>query len=311
MGSRDPFTEELLSLKDQVYFPGTFKVPAGIDKVIIAGMGGSGIVGRLFSELYGEKPVMVSSGYTLPEFTDAKTLVICISYSGNTAETVSSFNEAKRQGAAVVVISSGGILGAADAEAVIVPKGKSPRSAIGYMLMPLLNAFGAVSEKEKREAALLLDTLDRDNSEAEKMAAEIFSGSRMPLVYSTFPNESIAYRWNTQFNENSKILSFWGSFPELNHNNTMALKLTYRKNLLYPICLVSTADKRILKRIKATEDVTGMKFRRVLKAKGSSPFSRALYLIHLGDYVTYHLARMRGVDPLDVSTIEELKRALK
>ena len=305
------FLNELMSLKEQLLFEGTLEIPDGVSNVIIAGMGGSGIVGKIFQEIYNQVPVFVSSGYSLPEFVGKESMAICISYSGNTEETIAAHDDAKRKGAHTAVITSGGTLSEMDDNKVIIPKGISPRSAFGYMLMPLLNSFGSIRGEEIQEARMLLGKLDGDSLAEKEIADEIFAGELLPIVYSTAPSESIAYRWSTQFNENSKILALWGSFPELNHNNTMALKSTYRKNVFYPICIRSSNDSRITARIKATEEVTGMKFRRIVEPEGSSVFARTMYLIHVGDYISYHLAKLRNVDPLDVSSIEQLKARLR
>lgn len=309
--AEDKFLYELLSLKDQILFKEKFKVDRNPSNIVIAGMGGSGIAGRLFQEIYSDMPVFISNGYSLPKFVGKDSIVVCISYSGNTEETISAYEEATRKNAQLAVITSGGELLSKGRNVVKIPSGTSPRSALGYMLMPLLNTFYEIPEEDILEARAILSKLDKDNSKEKKIAAEIFEGEHIPIVYSTSPNDSIAYRWNTQLNENSKILALWSSFPELNHNNTMALKNTYRKELFYPICIKSNADERISARITATEKVTNMKFRRIIEAEGTSPFAKLTYLLHVGDYISYHLAKLRNMDPLDITSIEELKSMIK
>ncbi len=305
------FISELLSLKEQMRFKGSFEVPEGTRNIVVAGMGGSGVVGRIFKEMYSRLPVCTVNGYMMPDFIDENTLAICISYSGNTEETISAYSQAVQKGARTVIITSGGALGNETSPKVIIPAGISPRSALGYMLMPLLRSFGLVTEADIEEAYRILDGMDADNSREEAIAREIFDGQRLPLIYGTSPNESIAYRWSTQFNENAKVLALWSGFPELNHNHTMALKGTYRMENIYSLCIVSSNDKRVLSRIKATEEVTGHRFMAVMGPRGVSELARIMYLVHAGDYVSYHLARLRGVDPLDVSVIESLKEKLK
>jgi len=82
------YIEEITSLKSQVSFRGTLEVPGGIENVVIAGMGGSGIAGKIFQELYTKQPVNLVTSYDIPEYTGKKTLFIAISYSGNTEETI-------------------------------------------------------------------------------------------------------------------------------------------------------------------------------------------------------------------------------
>ena len=305
------FLSELLTLKEQVRFQERFALPEGLRDVVIAGMGGSGIVGGIFKELYSKLPVVLANSYELPDFVEKGTLVVAISYSGNTEETLAACAEAKKRGASIVGITSGGAL-AQEAEKVVkVPSGIQPRSALGYMLMPLLNSFEACKGGSIEETYGILERMDNDNSFGQKMAEEIFQGKYIPLVYGTSPYSSIAYRWSTQFNENSKVMALWSNFPELNHNNTMALEAGYRLDELYPICLLSNKSERIMRRINATQEVTGMRFRQIIEPQGTSSLAQVMSLMHIGDYLTYHLAKLRGVDPLDVSAIESLKAKLK
>ncbi len=303
------FAEELRSLKEQLGFDKGFEIPRSTRNVVIAGMGGSGVVGRIFSELYSELQITVVDDYTVPEFASKETLCIAISYSGKTEETISSLISAKSKGASTVAISSGRKLQEFADQSITVPGGLQPRSALGYMLMPLVRSFGAAGEKEIGEAYALLDRKDRENGDEERMAREICSGERIPIVYGIHPYKAVAYRWKSQFNENAKVLACANSFPELNHNETMALGGTYRKGEFYFISFTDGHNRSVERRIGITREITGTEFRMV-KAEGSSRFSRVMDLVHKGDYVSYHLALCRKADPTDVSVIERLKERL-
>lgn len=311
MQENEKFLNELLTLKDQIRFGTKFEIPEGVKNVVIAGMGGSGVVGRTFSEMYSGLPVVLVKSYEIPPFVGKETLFICISYSGNTSETLAAFRSARNKGAHIVAITSGGTLSEEAGVVIKVPKGLQPRSAFGYMLMPLLNSFNAVSKEEIEEAYRVLDEIDKDNSSEENIAKEIYKGKFMPVIYGTSPYDSVAYRWSTQFNENSKLLAIWSNFPELDHNNTMALCGQYRKGEFYHICLLANEDPRIMKRIEATQEVAKIKFKSIVEPKGASRLAKVVSLVHMGDYVTYYLAKLLAVDPLDVSAIEELKGRLK
>ena len=194
-------------------------------------------------------------------------------------------------------------------QTVMVPEGLSPRSAFGYMLMPLIRSFGAVNANSINEAyRKLLDT-DEDNSEEQQIAKEIFAKKAIPVIYGMGPYKAIAYRWKTQINENSKLLAYASSFPELNHNDTMALHGTYRKKEFYFMAFTDGLNRRIEDRIEATEKLTNTKLVRI-KATGNSPFARAMHILHKGDYVSYHLALLRGMDPSDITVIKDLKKTL-
>ena len=303
------FLEELQSLKEQIKRRVQFDVPEGTKNIVIGGMGGSGIVGKIFQEMYTKMPVYTSDSYDIPDFVGDGTLFIAISYSGNTEETISSLSYAKKKGAKTIGISSGGIIEKEADVFVNVPGGLQPRSAIGYMLMPLLLSFNVVSEKDVDYAYSLLKRIDENNIKDEDIAKKIWETRRIPVIYGIPGYRSVAYRWKTQFNENAKVIAYSNFFPELNHNDTMALRDTYRKNEFFFISISGGKDSRSEKRIDITKEITKTEMVEVV-AEGSSQFEKMIGLVHRGDYVTYHLAKLRGVDPTDISSIEELKRRL-
>ena len=110
-----------------------------------------------------------------------------------------------------------------------VPGGMPPRAALPYLFVPLLlgmEKMGLVSgaSEELSEALTLLEKIGKDNS-PEKPAKENFSktlalniGQTAPVVYGFGFYRSVAQRFKTQFNENSKVPAKWEVFSELNHN---------------------------------------------------------------------------------------------
>jgi glucose/mannose-6-phosphate isomerase len=310
IGGMMEFIEELRSLKEQFKFERTFEVPEGITNVVIAGMGGSGIVGKLFTELYSSLPVVTVDSYTPPDFVGKDTLFIAISYSGNTEETVTALQAVERTRARTVSISTGGRLSELAQENVLIPKGLQPRAALGYMLTPLIKSFNAASKQDLFETNYVLENIDKENGEQQKMAEEIFANASIPVIYGIPPYKAVAYRWQTQFGENAKILAYSNFFPELNHNDTMALEGTYRKDEFYFIAFTDNKNPLVERRIGITEQLTDVKFRKV-KADGHSALSRMMSLVHKGDYVTYYLALLRQKDPTNVHIIEDLKQKLK
>lgn len=303
------FEEELGLLKEQLKFDDSFEVPNGTKNIVIAGMGGSGISGKIFHELYTKKPVHLVDDYRVPDFVSGSTLFISISYSGNTEETVSATKAAIEKGASTVTITAGGKLAEYGDQRIEIPRRDlQPRSATGYMLMPLLHGFDMVDDEEISDSYRLLSGLDRDSKDCLAHARNIYRNNSIPVIYGSHPYKSVAYRWKTQFNENAKILGYSNSFPELNHNDTMAIAQTYMKDKFYFMVFASELE-RIRERIEVTSRITESQFK-LIHPKGKSDISRIFYLIHYGDYVTYHLGRLRKVNPTDVSLIEKLKKAL-
>jgi glucose/mannose-6-phosphate isomerase len=302
------FLEELRFLKEQLSFRETIK-DTGYKQVVIAGMGSSGIAGKIFQELYTEKPTYLIDDYRIPRFIDPETLFIAISYSGNTEETLAATAAARERGARIATISSGGRLNKLGDENILIPRADfMPRTAMGYLLMPLLLSFKVSTAEELKRTYELLSELDKDNEECREHAEAIWRAKGIPLIFASAPFRGVAYRWKAQFNENAKVISYSNYFPELSHNETMALARTYRKEMFYFFVLGSEyAD--IMKTVGLTEDMTKTDFH-IIAPKGRSMTEKAFYLIHYGDYVTYYLGRLKGEDPADWGMIEELKRKL-
>lgn len=303
------FVDELRQLKEQLKFKERIDAPKKFDNIVIAGMGGSGISGKIFQEIYTRKPVSLVDDYNVPAFISKSTLFIGISYSGSTEETIAATRTAIKNGAYAITISSGGELADHGDQHIRIPRNDlQPRSATGYMLMPFIRGFELATDSEIKEAQSLLSDLDKNDSDAERHAKSIAKSDSIPVIYGASPFRSVAYRWKTQFNENSKIMAYSSSFPELNHNDTMAIAQTYRKKDFY-FLVFDSDDKMIKKRIDVTKKITDSQFNMIIP-KGKSTVAKLFYLIHYGDYLTYRLGLLRGVDPTDVSLIQKLKKLI-
>lgn len=303
------FKEQLENFSEQFGKGSKFKIHGKFNNIVISGMGGSGIVGRIFSELYSQLPVQVVSDYSLPDYCGKSTLFIGISYSGNTEETIRTTKEAISRGSEVLAITSGGELANLAPQVARVPPGLQPRNALGYMLDPLLNTFLHFDGDQVASIRTILKSLDRENIFLKEAASTIFHGSYIPWILGYSPYSWTAYRWRTQFNENSKIMAVNSTFPELNHNETMSLRASYSLDKFLFITLGKPDNERVMKRIRITSEITGRKFLNIPES-GNTLLEKVLYMIHCGDYLTYYLAEMRNVDPMDVSMIEELKQKL-
>lgn len=299
--------EEILSLKDQVRSRDSVDFdPKRFKSVIVAGMGGSGIAGHILADIYDRVPVIPLSGYNLPAFADSSSLVIAISYSGNTEETISCFDQARERGCPTVAITSGGTLSRSSGTVIKVPGGLQPRSAIGYMIMPLLRSFMNLGDQDAaRIRSAIISAFDRE-VEIKRLAEEMASGNRTPIVFGTPEFRGVALRWKTQFNENSKVVAYSTFLPEANHNDT-AWMPSYDEDR-FKLIAFRSIDPRINLRIDLTQKITGRKFH-VIGSDGTL-IERIFFLIAYGDLLSYHLGVLRGIDPLDVSVLSRLKEGL-
>ena len=309
------------------------KINHNFDSIIIAGMGGSAMAGDIVQSVFYDRfpcPVQVVRGYNLPKNAGKRSLIFILSYSGNTEETLSVFKEALSKKCQVISITSGGQIGelseAKKVRSVLIPKGLPPRSALPYMLVPMLHILDEAGGfaglvKESQKAASLLKRVQikyrmgnpLNKNKAKKVALSL--KDKIPLVLGSFMVTGAAsYRWKTQLSENSKVTAINNVFPELNHNELVNLGLkNNRKFKFFAIFLRDKADnKRVQLRFDITKGLLTNGACQVYEiwADGSSKLEKILSLVYLGDYVSVYLALLSGNDPTPVDAIEDLKKAL-
>jgi glucose/mannose-6-phosphate isomerase len=305
---------------------------AGIREIVLCGLGGSAIAGDLLRNYLGGElkvPFLVNRLYTLPAFAGRDTLVIISSYSGNTEETNAAHREAKKRGAKVLCITSGGnteSMARASRQSLIrIPAGYPPRAALGYSFFPLLLALsrmGWVGNKSRdiRETATLLEekaqeygTPDPSVNRALQLAEHL--RDRIGIIYAGGERlESVATRWRGQLAENGKALGFGNVLPEMNHNEIVGWKNPGESlGELAVLFLRDKGDhKRIQLRLELTKQIVGDKTPRIAEvwSEGTSLLARMFSLVYLGDWVSYYLAILQGEDPTPVKTIDYLKEEL-
>jgi len=296
----------------------------GIKNVCIGGMGGSSIGGELLktlSEKYSKVPFSIVRDYELPRFVGSKTLMVIVSYSGNTEETLSLMDQVGNKAKILCVTSNGIVEDRAKEEnlpLISIPKGYPPRGAIAFLFFPVLEVLrkSGIINLKKEDIGETISVLS-DNSETAKAWAEEISGKlkeKLPFVYSLYDFSVIARRWCTQINENSKSLAHFAVFSELNHNEIVGWENP--KEILKRIFIFILRDReesdQMKKRIEITteliEDVAGEIMD--VYAEGKSRLAKIFSLIQKGDYLSFYLARNYKVDPLPVKRIQELKRRL-
>ncbi|MEM4293672.1 MAG: bifunctional phosphoglucose/phosphomannose isomerase [Thermoplasmata archaeon] len=300
------------------------------EKIVICGMGGSAIGGDITAAWAFDKarvPIFVVRDYFLPAFSDENTLVIAASYSGNTEETISGFEDALRRKCKVVTISSGGLLEKKAKENGVlhikIPSGMPPRGATAYMLVPqllILEACGiAPCGEELKESVEVCKGLRenlRPETPVEKNQAKIIAkkilGS-IPNVFGMGISAPIAKRWRTQINENSKMIAREDVFPELNHNDTVGWSGDPMPERFSVIILRHRGEfERNRMRIEITKELVLKRSREIIEvwATGASDLAKMLSLMYIGDFVSIYLAMLRDIDPTPVPVIENLKKLL-
>lgn len=296
--------------------------PDKFEKVIICGMGGSAQPGDLLrtwlNKIKFDLRIELHRDYYLPADADKKSLVICVSYSGNTEETISSLEKALKNGLSVVGMGSGGKLEEVckenDAPFIKVPAGLMPRKASGYQfvgLIKILSDLNLIPEKLVLEVRRLSQEIKPNDfeKEAKKIAEGLIN--KYPVIYSSHSNLILARIFKIFFNEDAKIPSFFNYFPELNHNEMAGFSLP-QKDFKVIILRDEKDSPRILERMKITSNL--IKERGVdvdfIEMKEKGELTKLFSNIILFNWVAYYLALEKDIDPLSIEIVEELKKEL-
>jgi glucose/mannose-6-phosphate isomerase len=295
-----------------------------INKIFVAGMGGSGIGADFVAEFIVNEckvPYLVGKGYDIPAYIDKNTLYIASSYSGNTEETLSSLAQAEKVGCKIIIIASGGklvqIAKEKNYDCIIVPGDwPSPRACLGFSLVQqlyVLYKLNFISKTAINEIKTSIDLIKYDQDEikskAEKIANIIFG--KIPVIYTTDRMESVAVRLRQQINENSKALCWHHVIPEMNHNELVGW--TEKNNDLAVIFLRNKDDfKRNAIRMDINKEIYTKYTDTIVEifSKGQTLVEKSIYLVHLGDWVTWYLSQLRGADAIEVNVINYLKDEL-
>lgn len=294
-----------------------------ITNVLICGLGGSGIGGSIVTELVvgnATVPINVTKGYFIPAYVNESTLVIISSYSGNTEETLNCMELAMAKKAKITGITSAGkvleICRANNFDCIVVPGGMPPRSCVGYSLTQLFFILGfhkIISTNYQAELEAAIALIDKEESaiiaEAKIIASTI--KGKVPIIYATTYNEGIAIRFRQQLNENSKILCWHHIVPEMNHNELVGW--TEKNDNLSVLFFLDKNDySRNLARVDINKEVIKKYTSNITEiySKGNSIIEKAIYFIHLGDWISVELAELRGVDAVEVNVINHLKSKL-
>ncbi len=308
------------------------------NEYLILGMGGSAIGGDLLASFCSATPwanhllIRTNRGYSVPASINENTNVIASSYSGNTEETISAFEDARKYTDRIICITTGGKLEELALKygypVIKVPGGLQPRCALGYSFVPMLyllqksSAFKTDSNIQFCMNELLdllfikadaYTDLENGRNVAFQLAEKLYNS--VPVIYSPAERlDSVNLRWRCQIQENAKQLAFGNLLPEMNHNEINSW--SYPEDLTTRFSVIFMRDPydhpRVKIRFNALHSLIESSVKHVIEIKGDGEnlLTRMFDLIYLGDWVSYFMAILNGVDPTPIPLISKLKNQL-
>lgn len=306
-----------------------------IDRIAVCGMGGSHLAADILRSVYAPTirvPVTIVADYSLPGWVNRRTLVICSSYSGTTEETLAAYRSARKRGAKIVIVATGGpLLAAGERDGFPVyhlyptanPSGQ-PRLGLGYGVMALIacwRSLGLISVPvtELQEAMAAAMTARRRygprhpaESNMAKQLALAWQNS-MPLLIGAEWTAGNLHAWSNQINENAKTFAAWYQVPDLNHHLLEGMRhRRLTKQFHAAVIHDQTYQPRNSQRLRLTEKILkeqGVNSTR-LHSSGKSTLAKAVTLLAFGGYVSWYLAAARKIKPAPIPTVDWLKKQL-
>jgi glucose/mannose-6-phosphate isomerase len=290
-----------------------------VRSVAICGMSAAAEAGDLLLGACGERmllPCSVHSGYTLPGWVGEDTLVVLLSASGATEETLTCASLATERNALCVAATGGGKLGTfyADQGVPVVPvpaDGPAGSSTIEFIgvLVGLLDRLGILPLQPGEEdevhgvlAAALAACGEQSPPAANpaRLLADALADS-IPVVWGGELTGPLARRWVSRIRLHAKLPAYWSELPQLDHDELMAfpglpdeLAARMRLVLLHDARQQRQVQRRFEHTLALVADRMGGHL--TVSADGRGPLARMLDLVVLGDHLAIYMASARGVD---------------
>lgn len=298
--------------------------------VVISGMGGSSNAAKILESIYENDfkvpiDIDIQNDYGLPSHVDRDTLVIANSYSGNTEETLTSIDAAKKVGASVLAVTTGGklkeMIDAGEVSGAIVD-GKSLNPS-GYPKSGLGISFGALAGVLSKtgiigitinELVIATDELTEIRKTWDVENKAVWLTGSIPVFLSGKPFVGALNAGRNATCEIGRVFSLFFDFPEVNH---VMIEATQKPDFVKAKIKYLFFDSKFLHgRVKKRFEVTKKIFDEQGLAhmthvlKGSTPLAQSLELAHYCAWLGYHISIQRQDDPSPEPWITKLKKEL-
>lgn len=297
-------------------------VKGDFDSIILAGMGGSGHPGDLLNALHlTTVPLIVHRSYSVPRSFGKRPLTIISSYSGNTEEALSAYEDTKKAGTSMLANTSGGkLLEWAMRDNIPVCRidypGMQPRHTLfaSFTGLAIALAHSNLAEDIAQHLKSTADMIDREVVAIEAPAqilANILKG-KTPVFYASDVLAFAAKNMKIQTNENAKTAAFWNEVPEMNHNEMVGM--TNPQAAFHAVFLRTATDHpQVMTRFDVTKHMYenwGVGVTEI-DVQGTTLLDQISYAVVFGLWLTYHLALNYNTDPIPVKGVEDFKAKLK
>ncbi|MBI2626825.1 MAG: SIS domain-containing protein [Parcubacteria group bacterium] len=292
------------------------------DKIVLCGMGGSMMPAEILMTLceVTQTPnynFYIHRDYELPSWVSKNDLVICVSWSGNTDETISSYKSAIEKGIQTVVITKGGKLRELAQNSlgfILLPQENiPPRIGTAYMFSALLTFLNDSAILKFPENNILKQLLDLKNTlkpeELEITGKNIANqiNNLTPIIYSSYKWRALPLLWKINFNENAKAHSFWNHFPSIAHNEIVGFESS--KNF-YSILLSDPQEnpKQIKKLDVAVKILSDLSINhQVITLEGDNVIQKIFTNYTLAIWTSYFMAINSKQDPSNNELLDRFK----
>lgn len=299
----------------------SFRLTGEYDLIIVNGMGGSGVIGDYLYSLtsvYNGLPVVVFKNHVVPKYIDDDKIVLIISYSGNTVETIKFAEKVFDLTKNIVIVTSGGYLEKFALKnklmLIKIPSGFLPRTSLPYMLLSILalmdcSGYTIVPYVDVSNTVIFLEKeLENIIDKSRFIANHIHKHSRTLLLTTHSPLEPLVIRAKNEFSENAKIISRIDIVPESMHNDIVGWENPY--SCEYVSLLIRDPEDHVgSKLVDFIEDIYREKNipHIHLDLEGGSFFAKLMYGSLVIGLTSVFLAELRGVDPVRTVSIERYK----
>ena len=296
-----------------------------INHIVFVGMGGSGTIGDIFESILSKKKIYVNvvKGYLLPKTVDHNTLVVVVSVSGNTAETLSVLKSAKKLESKIIAFCSGGKMkkycDKNNIKYKIIPKFHSPRATLPsylYTILKVLHKTLKIKEDDIHESIKeikkLSEKINSSNLKNKNTALDLANWIKtIPVIYYPLGLQSVAIRFKNSLQENSKMHVLTENVIEASHNGIVSWE---KKSDILPILIRGYDDQETTKQrwiiLKEYLEYKKIEYQEIVSEKGNI-LTKIICMIYLLDYSSIYLAINRKVDPTPVKAIDFVKNKLK